>query len=209
VEFAWELKKNGYSEVTIQSYTRFLYTLMKRGANLCDSENVKEVIARQEAWSESTKFVPAASCSAFAQANRIHWRPPRYRIKHKLPFIPYEQEIDTLIAGYSRKTTTILQLLKETGVRIGEALKLEWTDTDLEKNLITLNTPEKGSKARIFKISNKLASMLNALSKKSNRAFNDKVRGSASRNFYYQRKRVARKLQNPRLRRISFHTLRH
>jgi integrase len=197
VEFAWGLKKNGYSEVTIQSYTRFLYTLMKSGANLCDPKNVKEVIARQD------------SCSAFAQANRIHWRPPRYRIKHKLPFIPYEQEIDTLIAGYSRKTTTILQLLKETGVRIGEALKLEWTDTDLEKNLITLNTPEKGSKARIFKISNKLASMLNALSKKSNRAFNDKVRGSASRNFYYQRKRVARKLQNPRLRRISFHTLRH
>lgn len=94
-------------------------------------------------------------------------------------------------------------------MRIGEALKLEWTNIDSEKNAITVNTPEKGSKARIFKISNKLASMLNVLPKKSNRVFNVRLRGSASRNFYYQRKRVAQKLQNPRLRRITFHTLRH
>lgn len=51
VELAWQLKRNGYSRHTIQNYTRFLFTLMKLGANLYDPENVKEVIAKQEAWS--------------------------------------------------------------------------------------------------------------------------------------------------------------
>lgn len=94
-------------------------------------------------------------------------------------------------------------------MRIGGALKLEWTDIDLEKNLLTVNSSEKASNARIFKMSKKLASMLNALAKKRNRVFNETQRGSASRSFYYQRKRVVQKLQNPRLLRITFHTLRH
>ena len=209
VELAWQLKKNGYSKHTIQNYTRFLFTLMKLRANLYDPEDVKEVIARQEAWSESTKFIYVASYSAFAQANNIHWKPPKYRIRQKLPFIPLEQEIDVLIAGCGKKTSTILQLLKETGIRIGEALKLEWTDVDLEKNRIAVNSPEKGSNARIFKVSNKLASMINALPKDTDKVFNETKRGSASRNFHYQRKRMAKKLQNPRLLRITFHTLRH
>lgn len=142
--------------------------MTKLAANLYDAENVKEVIARQEAWSQSTNFIYAASHSAFARANHVHWEPPKYRIRQKLPFIPLEQEIDTLIAACGRKTATILQLLKETGMRIGEALKLEWTDIDLERNLLTVNSPEKRGNARIFKISNKLVSMPNALAKKGN-----------------------------------------
>lgn len=72
-----------------------------------------------------------------------------------------------------------------------------------------MNSSEKASNARIFKMSKKLASILNALAKKRNSLFNETRRGSASRNFYYQGKRVVQKLQNPRLLRITFHTLRH
>ena len=197
VELAWKLKRNGYSKHTIQNYTRFLFTLMKLGANLYDPENIKEVIARQEAWSESTKFIHVASYSAFAQANNIHWKPPKYRIRQKLPFIPLEQEIDVLIAGCGKKISTILQLLKESGIRIGEALRLEWIDVDLEKNRVTVNSPEKGSNARIFKISNKLARMINALPKDAHKVFNETKRGSASRNFHYQRRRIAKKYKTP------------
>lgn len=170
---------------------------MKFAANLYDDENVKEVIARQEAWSQSTKFIYAASHSAFARANHVHWEPPKYKIKRKLPFISLEQEIDALIAAWGNKTATILQLLKEIGMRIGEALKLQWEDIDLVKNLMTMNSPEKASNARTFKISNRLTSMLNALAKRGNRVFKEILRGSASRNFYYQRKCIAQKLQNP------------
>jgi len=129
-----------------------------------------------------------------------------FKIK-KLPFIPTETEIDQLIAGCNRRMATFLQLLKETGVRCGEACQLEWTDVDLVNNSVRV-TPEKGSNARILKISNKLVDMLNELPKHSNKVFeanSDAMRKS----FQLQRKRIAAKLRNPRLRQITFHTLRH
>lgn len=55
------------------------------------------------------------------------WNPPKYRRLVKIPFIPTEKEIDQLIAGCSKKIIPLLQLLKETGIRIGEAAKLTWT----------------------------------------------------------------------------------
>jgi integrase len=50
-----------------------------------------------------------------------------------LPFIPVESEIDQLIAGcgaLSKQTPIWLQLLKETGMRMGEAFRLTWGDID-------------------------------------------------------------------------------
>jgi hypothetical protein len=38
-------------------------------------------------------------------------------IERKFPFIPKEEEIDALIAGSGKKTSTFLQLLKETAMR--------------------------------------------------------------------------------------------
>ena len=95
-------------------------------------------------------------------------------------------------------------------MRSGEANSLLWTDIDMERQTITLNKPEKGSKPRIFKASSKLIAMLNTLSKTSTRVFGDSVnwRTKAS-SFYHSRKPLTKKLQNPRLMRISFHTLRH
>jgi len=120
-----------------------------------------------------------------------------------------ESEIDALIACSGKKISALLQLLKETGMRIGEALRLKWTDIDYKRNLIILNEPEKGSEPRIFKVSNLLISKLNKLPKTSEKIFGDKSREAVSNNFRIQRKRIANKLGNPRLLKISFHTLRH
>lgn len=92
-------------------------------------------------------------------------------------------------------------------MRKGEANSLLWIDIDIERRTITLNNPEKGGNARIFKVSNKLIAMLNNLSKTSQKVFGDTSYKKSS--FFDSRKRLARKLQNPRLQRISFHTLRH
>lgn len=100
----------------------------------------------------------------------------------------------------------MLQTLKETGMRIGEAERLEWTDVDFEQNTITLNETEKHGKPRMFKVSSKLTAMLNSLTRKSEKIFASK---NAQKSFWKQRKKVATKLQNPRLLRISFHTFRH
>jgi integrase len=68
---------------------------------------------------------------------------PKCKVAQKIPFIPTEQELDVLIAGSGRKTSTFLQLLKETAMRAGEAKRLKWTDIDLDRRVITLNSPEK------------------------------------------------------------------
>lgn len=98
-----------------------------------------------------------------------------------------------------------VQLLKETGMRCGEVCQLKWIDIDLVNNSVRV-TPEKGSNARILKMSNKLVDMLNGLSKHSQSVFganSDAMRKS----FQRQRKRMAAKLKNSRLLQISSSTL--
>lgn len=131
------------------------------------------------------------------------------RQPQKLPWVPLEREVDALIAGCSRKVATFLQTLKETGMRCGEAWRLEWTDVDTEHNVITMNNPEKHGVPRQLKISAKLVAMLNGLPKKSERVFASSTLAILRCNFMTQRKKIAFKLKNPRLRRITFHTLRH
>lgn len=116
--------------------------------------------------------------------------------------------MDALIAGCGPKVSILLQLLKETGMRIGEALRLTWRDVDLERKVIILNEPEKNSNPRIFRISPRLMGMLNTLPKINERLFPTQYRALKA-NFEAQRKRLARKLNNPRLLRITFHTFRH
>ncbi len=120
-----------------------------------------------------------------------------------------EQEVDQLIAGCSRKVGAFLQTLKETGMRCGEAWRLRWENVDTEHNVITLNNPEKRGVPRQSKISGKLSAILNTLPKTSEQVFGHSSLAILRINFTNQRKRIAFKLQNPRLNRITFHTLRH
>jgi len=209
VEVMWQLKKDGYSVSTIYSYSKYLRLLMKYEANLYDPESVKDVIAMQETWGTSSKLMAVAAYSFFASLNGIRWDPPKYKPKRRLPFIPLESEIDALIASAGKKLATTLQLVKETGARIGEVCHLRWIDVDMERNTITVNDPEKGSNPRIFKISSKLAAMLNALPKKSEKVFGKQKPRSIANHLRRLRRRIAIKLQNPRLNQIHFHTIRH
>ena len=99
-------------------------------------------------------------------------------------------------------------MLKETGMRCGEASDLlKWTDIDLEERSIRI-TPEKGSNPRILPISIKLVDMLKEMPKETKTIFgvsSDRIR----HNFGLQRRRVASKIKNPRIQQITFHTFRH
>jgi integrase len=208
IEFAWWMKKQGYAETTIVTRTKILNILAKRGANLLDPESVKGTIAKQN-WCNKRKLNAADAYTNFLTMHNLKWEPPRYKVTRKLPFIPTETEIDELIAGCSRKFTPLLQLLKETGVRIGEASQLKWIDIDLENGAVRV-TPEKGSEPRMFQISNKLKAMLIELQGTTNseKVFPRNIRNQR-RIFQRQRKKVAAKLQNPRIANITFHTFRH
>jgi integrase len=209
VEVAWRLKKDGYSRSTIYNYPKYLKLLIKYGANLYYPESVKDVIATRETWGTSSKLMAVCAYTFFASLNGIPWKPPKYKPQRKMPFIPLESEIDALIASGGKKIATTLQVIKETGMRIGEVCRLRWIDVDLERNTIAVNAPEKGGNPRMFKISGKLAAMLNALPRKGERAFGKQKSNGISGHLCSLRKRVALKLQNPRLNHIHFHTLRH
>jgi integrase len=94
-------------------------------------------------------------------------------------------------------------------MRIGELCRLKWINVDLERNIITVNNPEKGSRSRSFKISSKLASMIDSLPRKNERIFGKQNSRIAANSFCALRKSVASKLKNPRFEQIHFHTLRH
>lgn len=55
-------------------------------------------------------------------------------------------------------------------MRIGEAWKLKWIDIDFVNSTVRV-TPEKGSHARMFKISSKLIAMISAHPRKSDKLF--------------------------------------
>jgi integrase len=208
LEFLWWMKKQGYKDTTINSKGKRLSRLIKLDVNLFDPESVKEALATQN-WKDSSKETTAYAYDSFARWLGIKWDKPRYKALRKLPFIPQEREIDDLIAGCNMHVATFIQTIKETGARAGETFNLKWIDVDFESKTLTI-TPEKGSNPRIFKISNKLISMLKSLPNTCERIFNRyKNLKSLSCTFERNRKRIAYKLGNPRLLKISFHTLRH
>jgi integrase len=139
----------------------------------------------------------------------IQWTPPDYKQEEILPFIPDEAELDALIASCkSRRMAAFLQTSEETFADPGEALKLRWIDIDRPNNIITINGTVKGHRPRQLQVSNKLIAMLNALPKTSELVFPEIYRNIVQC-FQVLRRRTAQRLQNPRLRKISFNTFRH
>lgn len=104
---------------------------------MSDADTVKEVIANQT-WSESYKLNMVSVYTLFLKMLGKTWQQPIYKPIEKIPFIPTEKEIDDLIAGCGNKTATYLQLLKETGIRSGEADYLRWIDIDLERGTVRI-----------------------------------------------------------------------
>ena len=211
-DFAWYQKKEGYADSTGKTRCTLLKVLLKSGADLNDSESVKDAIARQTQWCNKRKINAVDAYSLYLKMNGRTWDPPRYTFAEKLPFIPKEKEIDDIIAGCGPKTSTFILLLKETAMRSGEGQRLQWVDIDFESKTIRI-TPEKGSNPRIFRISDKLIGMLSRLrtynrSRNPNKVFANDIK-SIKRTYLNQRKRLAIKLGNPRLELIHFHTFRH
>jgi integrase len=209
VEFLWYLKKQGYAESTIQTYYCILKQLVRNSVKIFDPESVKKFIVSQETWGNGRKQNVVKAYSLFLKTQGWTWEKPRYRPVEKLPFIPTENEIDSLIGGCSKQVAVFLQICKETGARRGEAYNLHWIDFDFVSNTVRI-TPEKGSNPRLFKISNKLQKMLKSLGNRSEeRVWQYSCQHNLDKSYRKQRKRIAHKLGNPRLSRITFHTLRH
>lgn len=222
VNYLIYLKNEGRRDATIEARDFQLRRLIHLGADLNDPESVKRVIADLDK-SESYKLLLCVAYEGFALKNGIAWKRPNYKQQDKMPFVPHESEIDSLIAGCGKKTATLLRLIKETAMRLGEAWQVEWIDFDPQSRKIVCNHPEKKSRSRAFNISNELIQMIQALPHNSQYIFTCSRQpiGKEDRRTHLahlerakgllgqQRLRVARKLQNPRIAQIHFHSLRH
>ncbi|MEM3728568.1 MAG: tyrosine-type recombinase/integrase [Candidatus Bathyarchaeia archaeon] len=203
-QFLWHLQKMGRSAFTIRDYKQKLEYLAKK-TDLLEPEAVKEFLTKAN-MNETSKHNYSTVLKGFYDYLGIAWQQPEYKVSCKIPFVPTEQELDLLIANSSKTLSALLQLLKETGMRVGEALKLKWTDIDFERRTVRI-TPEKGSFPRILPLSETAIMMLNRLPKKSEKLFPS--RNVAQTTFYRRRKQLAFKLGNPRLLKIGFHSFRH
>jgi len=205
LNFLLYLKRQGYSEETLKFYNRVLRIFSEK-TNLMDCEAVKDCLAKMAA-NETTKCNYSYALQAFYKFNKIIWESPKYKPEKSIPFIPTEQELDLLIANTSKMLSALLQLLKETGMRVGEALKLKWTDVDFENKTVRVK-PEKGSLPRILSLSDTALAMVKRLKPRADGMLFGSRKNVATA-FFKQRKRLAFKLNNPRLLQISFHTFRH
>jgi len=205
MNYGWHLKKNGRADATIETAIDRLKRLAKL-CNIQEPEQVKETLATLK-WQNSTKHNVATIYTYYLEYLGKTWIKPKYTKQYKIPFIPTETEIDSLISCGTIKTATLLQLLKETGARIGEIAPLKWIDIDLQRRTINI-TAEKGSNSRILPISTKLVAMLNNLPKINENVFQTN-KHNLRRTFEALRKRAIKKLGTPRLQKISFHTFRH
>jgi len=198
---------DGYRPATISHTVRTLKAVARR-TNLLEPEKVKGFLGKAEV-SENRKIKICEDLDRFYKLKHIPFQKPQYQRIEKLPWIPLEQEVNAVIAAVGMKTSCFLQLLKETGVRPGEAWQLTWMD--INGNIITI-TPEKNSNPRQFKVSEKLMVMLNLIPRRHDYVFR-RTPNSELRNFrrvyIRQRNNIALRLGNPRIKKVSFKTLRH
>jgi integrase len=213
-KFMAYLERQGYYEKS--AYLKLLKILVKDGANLLDPEDVKTRIAQHRfkdkagevrAWKKSTKTLAVCGYDQFCRMEAILWQPPKYKQQDSQIYVPDEKYLDQLIAGTrSKRMAAFLQCLKETFADPGEALRIEWID--IKNNVIAINHPVKGHRSGSTEVSPKLIAMINALPKNSKLVF-PMTYQCAVNGFQKMRKRLAQKLQQPELLRVSFKSFRH
>jgi len=211
LSFLWHLKKRGYKESTIkENYSKILRHLA-RHCNLNNPESVVEYVAKKHVSSGRKELIINCYMN-YCKFKGIHFNPPRYKRVDKLPYVPSEQDIEALIAALPKKLSIFTRVVKETGARPGEVWSLMWQDIDFERNMIYINHPEKGSKARAIRVPSQVIALLNKLPRKTRYVFRSKVDAKLKnfqRYFIRRKKMIAEELCNPKIELITWKSLRH
>ena len=183
---------------------------LSRQVNFWDSKAVEKYIVRAE-WSNGYKNNVFNAYADWCRYKGFDYTPKLYRRENKLPYIPRENEIDQLISGCGRKLSCFLQILKESAFRPIEAIRLAPEDFDLNQQICYMNKPAKSSNPRMFKMSNKLVSMITPYlqNKPSTKRIWAGKLDHLRRNYSLKRRAISQKIANTNLIKISFRTFRH
>ncbi len=200
------------AESTIKPKILKFKKLLRLGVNLYDSDEVLETI--------NNLPVGNGTKNLYIQVykNWLDFKGLKYEIKKRysyeapVPYIPTEAELDQLIGAFGKKYSTLLQFFKETGCDPVETLRVTRRDIQLSENKVSVNHPCKGHNTRVIKISNRLAGLLQPLvnsCKLDEPIWRIKRIQHLNQYFYAKRKKIAKKLNNINLLRISLKTFRH
>jgi integrase len=204
-KYLFYLRDKGFRHSTIEGNVHILKYFAKV-VDLHNPDSVRSLIASQK-WSEARKRNATYAYRHLVKMEGLSWEEPKYYGENKLPFIPYEKEVDSLITSLSPTLATLTRTLKETGTRIGEALQIQMRDVDVERKTITINAVEKNSLPRSVRVSEELIAMIKRYGGQQ-KVFRGNSETYRSR-FSKLRRRISEKVQNPRLDYINFHTFRH
>ena len=206
VNFLWELKKEGLKETTIKgNYGKVLKNLEKN-CNLRNPDSILGYLASRE-MSEGRKELIVNVYARYCKYANIPFSKPRYKRQDRLPYVPLEIDIEALLSALPRKLTIFTRTLKETGARPGELWRIKWLDVDFQSSTITINNPEKGSRARRLKVSSQLIGLLSTLARSSEYVFRRSKEArleSLANYFMRERKKISKALNNPKLQSITW-----
>ena len=100
--FLWELKKRGYAETTIkQNYAKILKHL-SQNCSINNPDSVLGFIANKHI-SNGRKEIFVDVYANYCKFLKIPLVKPRYNRVDKLPYIPLEKDIESLISALPRK----------------------------------------------------------------------------------------------------------
>jgi integrase len=210
------LCKKSLKPATIKRKVKTIKSLLKHGVELPNPDNVIAFL-NPCSWASGTKDITIDAYRDYLNMLGLtEVKLPHIRREETLPFVPLEEELDSVISSVRTKMATFLRVLKDTGARPIEAWTLKWTDVSTTGKCVTI-TPAKYSHARKLGITEQTLNMLLVLPKKNQYVFSpsgqrdrfaDELEHFAI-NFVKARTRVANKMQNPRIRLISLRTFRH
>jgi integrase len=210
IAYAWQQKKRNIQDNTIANRMYLLGQLIKLGVDLLNPDSFETVVAT-EPMSKAKKRNFVSAYRSYTKVNKISWEPIKVGYEPKQPFIPTGEEISALIHAAGKRLATFLQVLADTGARVGEVCQLQWTDVNVKNCTIAINNPEKHSRAQTLTVTQKTIAMIQALpnpDKYGNRIFNANP-DTIAQGFSELRKRLAENQKNPRFKQIHLHTFRH
>jgi integrase len=209
-ETLWELRKRGFSGITLEVKGERLRYLA-RHVNLDDPEAVKGFIANQTSWSNAYKQGMAYAYNSYVEINGLHWSLPHFRVEDKLPKIPTEEKINQIIVRARGKYVLVFSILRDTGMRPIELERTRARDIDLDTGVITVRTA-KGGLGRSLKVKPQTLAMMKEYLGKHGFGLNDNPfpkRKKMTGRWVRLRNTVAEKLKDATFRTIRLYDLRH
>jgi integrase len=206
----WYMKKNGYADTTIEATGKRLRYL-QRNCNLKDPEEVKGYIANKQC-SNAYKETLIETYNLLMKSMNQEWEKPFYQRYDKLPKIPTEEKINSIIASSSKRLGLALSIIRDLGLRPIELTWLKVRDVDLDSGVVSV-TSAKHCVGRTLKLKTQTLIMLKAYVSIKKLGLNDRVfpikSSSLSENYRVVRNRLSDKLGDPSIRTIRLYDFRH